>query len=81
MIKIRLNEYQELAKMQEKANFAKYNSLCLEHNFYSGKISPDPGVGKIWVFPSIYQELGKIFPCVRKSAGTRFPYLGIVWVV
>ena len=47
MIKIRLNQYQELAKMQEKANFAKYNSLCLEHNFYSGKISPDPGVGKI----------------------------------
>ena len=28
----------------------------------TGKISPDPWMGKIWVFPSIFHELGKIFP-------------------
>ena len=81
MIKIRIKPVSRIAANAGKTNCVKHNSLSLEHNFYSGKISPDPWVGKIWIFSSIFQELGKIFPCVRKSAGTSFPYLGIVLVV
>ena len=35
----------------------------------------------VWVFPSIFRELGKIFPYIRKSMGTSFPYLEILWAV
>ena len=34
-----------------------------------------------WVFSSIFHELGKISPYIRRSMGTSFPSLGIImWV-
>ena len=36
---------------------------------YTGKISPNPGMGKIWVFPSIFHELGKNLPIYREIYG------------
>ena len=41
--------------------------MCQEGEFadfmgFTGKISQNPWVGKIWVFPSIFRELGKDIP-------------------
>ena len=61
-----------LYKMLEKQ---LWNSFLLYHRKH---LSNSMNV-KVWVFPSISHELGKIFPYIEKSMETSFPYLGIVW--
>ena len=68
--------------MQQIQNFNCYFIIffTLLPILCTGKISPDPWLEKIWVFPSIFHELGKNIH-IRESMVTSFPHLEIVWVV
>ena len=42
----------------------------------TGKISPDPLLGKLWILPSIFLELGKNIPIHQGIYGNQFPISG-----
>ena len=51
-------EYLRFLKLYFKLEMLIFLSFVVS---FTGKISQNPWMGKIWVFPSIFQELGKIF--------------------